>query len=365
MDDYSINSLTESKNEWCARLVSILSHNIIKGINSIYDEAVKLCIENEEENKYLMTFQNLLSRIPSWNPTTIEIERKRIETVSGCKYLEDLISCVHLIQLKALTCIRVGLKQKKIDIDIPSIDKFIHNIYINTARKLYTSIYLFEKDIYPLQIQKNNRELELLVKEAILTTIRDNIPVEQILRVYMEETEEQEVNVEQVKENKENKEEKDKEKEKNDALQAIIDVSNNAITTQDKLDALAKNLSDNTTTASATDINAKIKTEDETTDKNNKEDNKANLSIDFSDVDSVISTDGTHKHVDAPKDLDTLEQIAAVNNEKRALEDAEDENEDNIKLNIGDDVQIHMDTINLNTPLELEQDPLLDDIEVL
>ena len=69
--------------------------------------------ENDEENKYLMTFQNLLSTIPGWNPNTIETERNRIETSSGCKYLEDLITCVHIIQLKALTCIRVGQKQKK------------------------------------------------------------------------------------------------------------------------------------------------------------------------------------------------------------------------------------------------------------
>jgi len=157
MDDYSITSLTESKNEWCARLVSILTHHITEGINSIFNEATKLCTENEEENKYLMTFQNLLSTIPNWNGTTIEVERKRIEINSGCKYLEDLITCVHIIQLKALTCIRVGQKQKKINIDIPSIDKFVHQIYINTARRLYTNIYLFEKDLFPLQIQKKKQ----------------------------------------------------------------------------------------------------------------------------------------------------------------------------------------------------------------
>ena len=82
MDDYSITSLTESKNEWCARLVSILTYHIIDGVNSIFDEAMKLCIENDEENKYLMTFQNLLSAIPNWNTTTIEAERKRIEANS-------------------------------------------------------------------------------------------------------------------------------------------------------------------------------------------------------------------------------------------------------------------------------------------
>ena len=341
MDDYSINSLTESKNEWCARLVSILSHNIIQGINSIYEEAVKLCIENEEENKYLMTFQNLLSRIPEWNPDTIENERKRIENVSGCKYLEDLISCVHIIQLKALTCIRVGLKQKKIDIDIPSIDKFIHRIYINTARKLYTNIYLFEKDIYPLQIQKNNRELELLVKEAILTTIRDNIPVEQILRVYMEETEEQEVNVESVKNEM-----------KVDNLQTVTDQSNNAITTEEQLYTLAEKIPES---------NKKVEGSETYVD--NLSEKAEGLSIDFSNIDSVINENNKEESVIAPKDLETLEKISTENNEKRAREEAEEK--ENVKLNIGDDVQIHMDTINLNSPLELDDDPILEDVEVL
>ena len=50
MDDYSINSLTESKNEWSARLVSILTSSITQGINSIFDESNKLCLENDEEN---------------------------------------------------------------------------------------------------------------------------------------------------------------------------------------------------------------------------------------------------------------------------------------------------------------------------
>ena len=101
MDDYSLTSLTESKNEWCARLVSLLNNHVVVGIESIFSEAVSICVKEEEENKYLMTFQNLLSTIPNWNPTTIEQERIRIENDSGCKYLEDLITCVHIIQLKS------------------------------------------------------------------------------------------------------------------------------------------------------------------------------------------------------------------------------------------------------------------------
>ena len=142
-----------------------------------------------------MTFQNLLSRVPKWNNTIIEEERKRIIERSGCNYLEDLISCVHIIQLKVLTCIRVGNKQKKIDISIPNLDAFIHKVYINVARKVYMNVYLFEKNIPHLQIQKHNRELEVIIQECIMMAIRESIPTEAIIRAYMDEGVEQDEQV--------------------------------------------------------------------------------------------------------------------------------------------------------------------------
>ena len=62
MDDFSISSLNESKNEWGARLITILTPLIIDGYKSILEEANKLCKENDEKEKYLMTFQNFISR---------------------------------------------------------------------------------------------------------------------------------------------------------------------------------------------------------------------------------------------------------------------------------------------------------------
>ena len=200
MDDYNIETIIESKNEWCARLTNILTPCIIKGINSILDEAYKLCIENDEESKYLMTFQNLLNNIPKWTSEIVEIEKDRIVASSACNYLEDLITCVHITQLKSLTVTRVGLKQKKVNIDIPNLNTFIHKAYIAIARKIYVNVYLFEKDILPLQIQKNNRELEIIVKECILNSIRENIPIENILKIYLDETQETDVEVEETKE---------------------------------------------------------------------------------------------------------------------------------------------------------------------
>lgn len=156
MDDFVLSNLQESKNEWCSRLISIFTPLVAEGVKSIFNEAWKMCVDNDEVSKYLMTFQNLLSRVPKWNSVIIEEERKRIIERSGCNYLEDLITCVHIIQLKVLTSIRVGNKQKKIDISIPKLDHFIHKIYIHVARKVYMNVYLFEKNINPLQMQKQS-----------------------------------------------------------------------------------------------------------------------------------------------------------------------------------------------------------------
>jgi hypothetical protein len=187
MDDYNVNVLSEAKNEYSSRLLNILTPLIILGIKSIFNEAVDLCIDNNEEEKYLMTFQNFLSRVPKWNSNIIKEEKNRIIEESKCPYLEDLLTCVHITQLKILTSIRVSNQQKKIEIDIPKLDEFIHKVYIEFARKLYSNIYLFEKDIMPLSYQKNMREAEILCRECILKVLRDSMPIEQILRAYMDE----------------------------------------------------------------------------------------------------------------------------------------------------------------------------------
>ena len=188
MDDFSLSSLQESRNEYCSRLITILTPCIIDGVKSIFDESWKLCIENDEKTKYLMTFQNFLSRVPKWNSNIIAQECGRIKEKSNCTYISDLITCVHILQLKMLSCMRVGTKQKKVNVDMPVLDDFIHKVYVNVARKVYTNVYLFEFGISALKLQKNSRELEIIIRECILQTIRDNIPVEELLKLYMSET---------------------------------------------------------------------------------------------------------------------------------------------------------------------------------
>ena len=301
MDDYSLSNIIDTKNELCADLMYTLTPCFIEGLRSIFNEAYSLCIENDEETKYLMTFQNFLNNIPKWSSEIVETETQRIITSSACNYLEDLISCVYINRLKLLTSTRVGLQQKKINIDIPDLNKFIHKAYINIARKVYVNIYLFEKDIKPLQIQKNNRELEIIIKECILNTIRDSIPIEQILRMYLDETQETDVVIEEKKEivpDKEAIEKNKKEKEKKD-LEKIKRETQETLKRESKLN-LNKSI-----------INA------------NKDFNSENINA---NANTTLFNSKTTKNFESANDYDN-DSVISTNNMSPAVSDYESETE--------------------------------------
>jgi hypothetical protein len=322
MDDFVISNLHESRNEWCSRLVSVFTPVVIEGVRSIFNESWKMCLDNDEASKYLMTFQNLLSRVPKWNNIIVEEERKRIVERSGCDYLEDLITCVHIIQLKVLTCIRVGNKQKKIDISIPKLDVFIHNVYIHVARKVYMNVYLLEKNISPLQVQKNNRELESIVQECILTTIRESVPTEAIIRAYMDESveQEEEVIIEDVPEQPD-EESKTEEKTEGD----------NQETTEETIPEVVPTIQ-------------------------NIDDKEVVTKLEFNDVDSVLNEANNVEEVDAPKSIERLEDISTSRAIARKLEE-EDDNDD-------ERIQIHTDMVDLSgfDILDEQEKSMSDDI---
>ena len=305
-----------------------------------------MCVDNQEVDKYLMHFQNLISHIPKWNGNTIETERKRIIERSGCHYLEELITCVHIIHLKVLTCVRVGNKQKKIDIAIPKLDNFLHKAYINVARKTYMNVYLFERGghITPLQIQKNNREFEVIVQECILSTIRDSIPTEEIIRAYTDESVEIEEEV---------------------IVENIVD--------PDETETKESSPTDDSVESKEDTTEMLKKLEEETPPEivpaiSNVDNDPVMTKLSFNDYDSVMDTDtGKVDEIEAPKTIERLEEISTSRSIQRKLEEEDDDDDE-------ERIKIHTDTIDLGeldvfdfdkSTTRASEEVFLDDIEEL
>tara|TARA_R110002074_G_scaffold156319_2_gene312529 strand:- start:588 stop:1766 length:1179 start_codon:yes stop_codon:yes gene_type:complete len=392
MDDYNTSVLSEAKNEYSANLVNILTPLLIQGLQSIFKEACSLCKDNDEYDKYLMTFQNFLTRVPKWNQELIDNETKRIIQQSKCNYLEDLLTCVHITQLKVLTSIRVATKQKKIDIDIPKISDFIHKVYIKCARKCYSNVYLFETDIEPLTQQKNFRECETICKECILNTVRESMPVEKILRAYMDETTEEEIVEEEIVEPVKvtdasnnlqesiSAEVKEEIKKAADAIKSGVDNTTSDDTVkvfEEKKDGQLKLEIEDT----IKDLENKLQIEKEVITPVKIETEYAPVvrtsTITFNDTDSVVNynknlsstNNPPAEEIAAPKTIDRLEKISKIRNDQRKLDEAEEDDDDGDKLTIFSEApSLKLDALDvqvLDNNLSLKKPPLLTGVETL
>lgn len=335
MDDFVLSNLNESRNEWCSRLVGVLCPMIMEGIRSIFNESWKLSSDNNEIDKYLMTFQNLLCRVPKWNATIIDDERKRIIEKSGCNYLEDLITCVHVIQLKVLTCVRVGARQKKIDISIPKLSDFIHKAYINVASKVYRNAYLFDKHATPLQQQKYNREFEVIVEECLLRTIRDSIPTEAIVRAYLDESVEQEEEI--IIENA---------PLVNEEGEPVLVTGNE----EKPASAIIPKKEEDTSSQKTPEVVPAI---------SNISDEPIVNRLTFDDVDHAIDVEGKVEKIEAPKSIERLEEISVSRNLQRKLEEEADSDDDD-RLIISDDINIDLGAMSMDGTPPIEEDIQLD-----
>lgn len=370
MDDFSLFNLYESRNEWCARLVKLLTPMMIEGFRSIFDESWKLCEQNNETGKYLMTFQNFLSRVPKWNSTIIEQETQRIIDRSGCGYLADMLTCVHIIQLKILTCMRVGSKQKKVDIDVPPLNDFIHKVYVHCARKLYTNVYLFERGIPALTIQKNGRELEIIVKECILDSIRESIPLELILKTYMDETIEDHTEI-HIKEEIVSQEAIEQPPSAAAAATPAVNSTQDASVTNAVIAAGGEPASPfpSVDITNHGNSNSNDNRNDTRNDTHNTSSNASSASstIKFNDIDSAIDMNNTEHSIHAPKTEERLEQISNERYLQRKMQEEEDDDASD-RIQIGEDVKLELfDVHSIEDPHKtLNYDaPELDDIEVL
>lgn len=200
MDEYAPETYSKAgvlfEDIFCRHLVP----QIVAGIQAIAQDAHNKCVASREPDKLYGTIQIALGSIAKWNENLISTECDKIKTQSGCNYMEELLNCMFITHAKLLTCIRVGNRQKRIDLACPRFPAFIHKVYLESARRVFSNVYLFEPSTDGLTIQRNHRSLELLVRESVSKVVIDALPTETIIRAYLEEAMEveEEVTIEPV-----------------------------------------------------------------------------------------------------------------------------------------------------------------------
>jgi hypothetical protein len=167
----NVNVLVAAKDEYTRQLTFLLSPIIYSGINSLFTESQRL---NKRLSVSYSNFQIVLKKVPGWTSYQLETEVSRAK--ESCPYLMDLVTAIFVSHVKILACVRLKGDHKKIKIKIPSIEAFLHKMYIQTCEKVYYT---------PKIIHDKKEYLTVMISETIEETIRKQIPIESILNEYL------------------------------------------------------------------------------------------------------------------------------------------------------------------------------------
>lgn len=173
-------------------LVGLLVGPIADGFWSIYDSSKELCDRNGQPDQILRTFQNMLTRIPDWTETTLGTEVDRIIKVTGCTYMDDLLMGVFISYMKSFASLhyRGTQSELKIEFDRPSFAKFVHELYKQSARKIWQMAYYFKTvGVSSEQQARNRQDIEKIVTDCMEQVIRSFLPWEAIAKKYFADDE--------------------------------------------------------------------------------------------------------------------------------------------------------------------------------
>ena len=173
-------------------LAHTLVPHIADGLWSIYDNAKSACERNKQPEKTLQTFQNLLTRIPTWTDETLKAEVDRISIASKCDYIEDLLLGVFVSYIRAFASLQqADTNHVNIHFDRPSVEKFVHAFYKAAARKSWSAAYLFKTiGVSSEQQARNRRDIETLLEGTMNEVIDSFIPWRDISKAYFQAKEE-------------------------------------------------------------------------------------------------------------------------------------------------------------------------------
>jgi hypothetical protein len=172
----NLNVLVEAKREYLGQLSHLMCPVMIETFDKIFEEAYTM----SKGRKVLIMFQKLLKEVPNWNEG---MSKQHTDNIANrCAWFNDLLAAVFVSCVKILSSVRLGKDNKKISLKLPTNETFIQTCYNNIAKDIYKDPYIFTESQ-----NEHTRDEQLFQRfsAVIEASVRELIPVQQILQTYM------------------------------------------------------------------------------------------------------------------------------------------------------------------------------------
>jgi hypothetical protein len=149
---------------------------MIEVFQDMHTEAVNM----SNGRKVLIMFQKLLKEVPNWSNAMSKNHSDNI--TNRCSWFGDLLAAVFVACTKILSAVRLKADNKKISLKLPTEEVFIQTCYNNIAKDLYKDPYIFSEE---QSEYLRDEKLTVRFTLGIENTVKELIPVQQILQTYM------------------------------------------------------------------------------------------------------------------------------------------------------------------------------------
>ena len=157
--------LREKRCEYMLKLEEIVTLPFLNGITQIYARTKKEC---KQGKNILKEFQGELRNIKEWDDKVLKEVLKRFREESKCEFIEKLITSIFKIYY-----LTNGIKEAH----FPSVKKYIHECYLNIARKLFKNPYLvYDVGVTAIERRKNIHAIEGIIRKCINDTFVQMLP---------------------------------------------------------------------------------------------------------------------------------------------------------------------------------------------
>jgi hypothetical protein len=168
--------LVEAKREYMNQLCSFICPLMIETFQEMY---VQACQESQGRG-VLKVFQKLLRDVKVWNNNIILDHNSKL--INKCSWFNDLLAAVFVSNVKILSSVRLKTESRKISLKLPSNETFLHACYREAARNIHGDPYIFHEE-------SNEFERDEILcnrfKIAIDEAIRGLIPIQDIVKAYI------------------------------------------------------------------------------------------------------------------------------------------------------------------------------------
>ena len=172
----NLSILTDAKREYMAQLCLVMCPAMIETFQELYNESIKA----SKGKQVLIMFQKLLKEVPNWSNA---MSKRHADNITDrCAWYSDLLAAVFVACTKILSAVRLKADNKKISLKLPTEEVFIQTCYNNAARDLYKDPYIFHEE---QSEYVRDDTLTARFSVVIENTVKELIPVQQILATYM------------------------------------------------------------------------------------------------------------------------------------------------------------------------------------